>query len=259
MGEEGLVIVKIGGSVATHKSKPYSLNHEALRAIFSALRESGELVCLVCGGGSFGHVVATRHGLSSDSISKDPRGAGETRLAMFRLVTQVSELMLQEGLSPFVLSPQIAFSCGGWESMADAVRRLVRHGSVPVSFGDVIALEEGYRVVGGDEISYNLSRVLNVKRVVFLIDKPGVLRDPNDPATVIKNLSMSDLEEMIKLVPRSRDATGGMKTKLWYAGMIARNGVDVYLVSGFRRGEVLNAVKGRGVAGTIIRGVSVER
>ena len=59
------VVVKLGGSVITDKSKPFSYRSDVVSALAEEIASSDEKVVVVHGGGSFGHTVAKQHGISS--------------------------------------------------------------------------------------------------------------------------------------------------------------------------------------------------
>jgi acetylglutamate kinase len=42
-----------------------------------------------------------------------------------------------------------------------------------------------------------MARELKARKLVFLSDVPGILRDPTDPASLISTLTLADMEELI--------------------------------------------------------------
>lgn len=51
--------------------------------------------------------------------------------------------------------------------------------------------------VNADEAAGAMARELKARKLVFLSDVPGILRDPTDPASLISTLTLADMEELI--------------------------------------------------------------
>lgn len=75
--------------------------------------------------------------------------------------------------------------------------------------------------INADEAAGAIARELHARKLVFLSDVPGLLRDPSDPTTIISSLSMSDVNELIS------DGTiaGGMLPKVGGAMKALQAGV----------------------------------
>jgi len=244
-------IVKVGGSLITRKSEPMSADVEAMSEVSRALSRAGRLV-VVHGGGSFGHSVALSRGLSSSGASRDAEGASATRLAMHELSTLFLRELSAAGLRPFLIHASRPDSAEFWDGAASLVRDLLGLGVTPVTHGDVGVTRGGFRIVGGDEICLRLAERLRPPRVVFLMDVPGVLRDPRDPSSYVEELDPDGARAMAAGLSGA-DATGGISAKLSFAASIADLGVDVYLVSGRSTPDVLKATAGGRPRGTMVR------
>lgn len=249
----GPVIVKMGGSLITFKDSPFTPNVESLNTAAGSLAASEEELVVIHGGGSYGHEVARRYGLSSLDVSMSSSGVSETRMAMHRLSMIVIEALHRYGLSPFLFHVHEPDSSSEWERLSTLVGRLSSWGLTPLTHGDVAISKGGFRIVSGDEIAFMMARRISPSRVVFLMDVPGVLEDVGDPGSVIEELGYDEAMELSGRLTGS-DATGGISTKLKYASMMAGLGIDVYMISGNRRQDILNAVRGRSVWGTVVRG-----
>jgi isopentenyl phosphate kinase len=245
---EGLVIVKLGGSLITFKDRPITVNLTALRKAIKAMAKAGKKYFIVHGGGSFGHYQAARYGLSSSKAKKEPYGVSETRNAMMELNSWVRHIMLSEGFRPFTIPPQHVF--GEWK----LIRKLIKLGVHPVSYGDVV-LEDGFRIVSGDEIVEEAARRLRPDRVVFVMDVPGILKNVRDQTSTIPFPSKKDEDTLS--VMASYDVTGGLLSKLNAAFRMAERGTDVCFVSGYMTDEFIKAILGLKFRGSLVRGVKV--
>ena len=236
-----LVVVKLGGSLITNKDRPYSINLPSALGTIERVKRSGVRAFLVHGGGSFGHYQAFRHGLGGKPV-KGSRGVPETKAAMLELNLWILYFMISSGLRPFPVPPQFL----DWE----LIDRIAASGLTPVSYGDVYFDGHVTRIISGDEIVEDAAKHLDVERVVFALSVPGVLRDPNDPDTVIPELKKRPEFSG----PSGIDVTGGMKEKVETAFRIAGMGVDVAFVKG-DTDEFIKALHGLPFRGTIVRGI----
>lgn len=246
------VVVKLGGSVISDKKVPFSYREGRVRALGRAIAASGVPVVVVHGGGSFGHTVARRHGLSSRASSPSAKGVSETREAMLRLDTMVSASLTRAGLHPYAFSPftLLDMEGGGGPSF---LRRLVAAGATPLTFGDVVHDGRGFRILSGDTICAELSEMLGAELCVMALDVRGVLDERGD---VIESLGGGAAPS---LPPSLADATGGIAFKVQEALRMASAGTEVRLVSGLQPAEFSKALKGVQFHGTTVkvaRGVS---
>ncbi len=245
MGRE-LVVVKLGGSVVTDKSKPFSYRPKVVASLGRAMAASGQRIVLVHGGGSFGHPVAKQFGLSSSSSRSTAEGVSKTREAMLRLNQLVCASITQAGLHPYTFTPftllNDARGAGGW------VNALLDSNLTPTTFGDVIPDDRGFRILSGDTICLQLSRLLRPRRCVFAFNADGVL---DGRGRVIKEVDASVLKQLRKA--RTDDATGGILLKVTEALRIASNETRVSFVSGFSASDFYKALKGLRFHGSTIK------
>ena len=233
----------------TDKSKPFSYRPDVVSALSEEIASSDQKVVVVHGGGSFGHVVAKQHGISSDAAEAPAVGVAQTRGAMYDLNRMVCKTMMEYKLNPYPFSPFDAVSRAGKEPVASWLRGLLKEGLTPVTFGDVVLAPSGFRVNSGDVFMQDLARMLAPERCVFALDVDGVYEGHS--RVIIPELSPSKIRRMS--VPGGDDATGGMKLKLDAAARIAAAGTKVCFVSGYRRNEFSKALRGLDFYGTMVR------
>nr|GMD85550.1 isopentenyl phosphate kinase isoform X2 [Ipomoea batatas]GMD90701.1 isopentenyl phosphate kinase isoform X2 [Ipomoea batatas] len=143
-------------------------------------------------------------------------------------------------------------------------------GFIPVLHGDaVLDSSQECTILSGDVIISHLAAKLKPEYVVFLTDVYGVYdRPPTDPdAVLLQEIAVREDGSWSVVKPTlqgtskpeftvaSHDTTGGMVTKISEAAMIARLGIDVYIVKvgtehslraldGSLRGEIPNDWRG---------------
>jgi isopentenyl phosphate kinase len=242
-------VVKLGGSAITDKKVAFSYREKVVRALGRAIASSGLPIVVVHGGGSFGHTVARKYGLTSKSSSPSHEGVSETRRAMLTLDAKVCASLNAVGLRPYPFSPFTLLDRE--EGGRSFIERLLAAGMTPVTFGDVVHDGKGFRILSGDTICVELAEMLSAPRCVFSIDADGVL---DEKGVVIKVLS----EGSAARVPPPRkgstgaDATGGIALKVAEAFRMASSGTEVRLVSGLRPREFHKALKGLEFHGTTV-------
>ena len=243
------MFAKLGVSVITDKSMPLSYRPDVVSALSEEIASSDQKVVVVHGGGSFGHVVAKQHGISSDASEAPAVGVAQTRGAMYELDRMVCKTMMEYKLNPYPFSPFDAISRGGRLPVSNWLRGLMKEGLTPVTFGDVMLTPAGFKVISGDAIMQELSKMLAPERAVFALDVDGVYEE--NSRVIIPELSPSKIRRMS--VATGVDASGGMKMKLDAATRIASGGTKVCFVSGYRRNEFSKALKGLDFYGTVVR------
>ncbi|KAM3754632.1 hypothetical protein ACB098_03G180600 [Castanea mollissima] len=240
---------------------------------------------VVHGAGSFGHFQASKSGVHKGGLDQSLVKAGfvATRISVTTLNLEVVRALAREGIPSIGMSP---FSCG-WSTYekniasADlaAVAKAIDSGFIPVLHGDAVLDElQGCTILSGDVIIRHLAAHLKPEYVVFLTDVLGVYdRPPIEPNavllreiavgkdgkwSVVKPVLQNMDKQGVKTTAAAHDTTGGMETKIAEAAMIARLGIDVYIVKA-ATSHALRALSGelRGNipddwSGTVIRFVS---
>ncbi|CAI0462984.1 unnamed protein product, partial [Linum tenue] len=207
---------------------------------------------VVHGAGSFGHFQASKSGVHKGGLDKSLVKAGfvATRISVTNLNLEIVRALAAAGIPSVGMSP---FSCGWLTSernleSADLsmVVKAIESGFVPVLHGDaVLDSQLGCTILSGDVIIKHLAAYLKPEYVIFLTDVFGVYdRPPSEPEAVLLreiDLSCPFSDYLLKcaiylcgwtveITVAAHDTTGGMVTKIAEAAMIAKLGIDVYIV-----------------------------
>ncbi|KAK7309826.1 hypothetical protein RJT34_06879 [Clitoria ternatea] len=210
--------------------------------------ECGRFI-VVHGAGSFGHFQASKSGVHKGPLNKPLVKGGfvATRISVTTLNLEIVRALAREGIPSVGMSP---FSCGWFTSgrhisSADlsSVAKAIDSGFTPVLHGDAVFDEiQGCTILSGDVIISHLAAYSKPEYVVFLTDVCGVYdRPPMEPnAILLKEIAVAEdgswsvvkpkLQNSIELTVAAHDTTGGIKTKISEAAMIAKLGIDVYIV-----------------------------
>lgn len=118
---------------------------------------------------------------------------------------------------------------------------LVKNKYVPVICPPAISFENEIVNTDNDMAVAVMAGVLKIKKTIVLFEAPGMLRDINDPKSLIKKLKKEELENSMKF------AVGRMKKKLLGAQKALALGVKkIYWGDGRIEHPILNAIKEKG-------------
>jgi len=92
---------------------------------------------------------------------------------------------------------------------------LLDSGRIPVVCPPAMSLDGHAINVDGDRLSVEIAAALGAERVLVLMDRPGLLRDPSDDSTLISRLSASELDDLeVSLVGRAQVKLAATRTAL---------------------------------------------
>jgi isopentenyl phosphate kinase len=251
LGQEELALVKIGGSVITDKSRPFSLNYDRLDRLASALASYQGRLVIVHGGGSYAHPIAKKYGLTTEPAKIDPKGVTLTRLAVLTLHNEIVLSLLKAGIPAYSIQPLCLLRADA----AEVLNQLLLNNLTPVTYGDVISTEGGSYVISGDTLMRIIASSLKPQRVVFTVDVDGLYDTDPKSGRLLKEVSLNWSPE--RRGGSGFDVTGGIVSKVKEAQMIASMGLEVYFVNGLYPERVLKTLRGEETIATRVSG-SVE-
>ncbi len=257
-----MIMLKLGGSLLTHKDEKFSLRGGVLQRIAGEIRAAREPLVIVHGGGSFGHPVAREYELQEGY--KDPaqlRGVALTRRAMSEFNRAVVEALVDAGLNAVSLQTSALAVCDGGELLSfnlEALEGFLNLGLTPVLYGDVVLdVEQGFCILSGDRIVTHLSRRLKPGSIILAIDRDGIFdRYPSvKDAVLVEEVNEDNYGRVLASLGSPRaDVTGGLKGKLLELLLLAKDGRESLIVNGLVPGRLRKALLGEGVKGTRIKG-----
>ena len=257
------LVVKLGGSVITDKSKKFSVEQDTLKRLAGELTSARGSLVVVHGGGSFGHPLASEYGI--DSGFKEERqlmGFSLTHRAMEKLNAKVVEALQDVGLAAMPVQPSACAVVDGGRIVSMELRpfrKLLELGLVPVTYGDVVPdLTRGMSILSGDQLVVHLARELGAKKVVVGVDVDGVYTgDPkvDAEAELVPEITPANWGEVERSIGGAAgpDVTGGMANKVRELLKLAEGGIEAQIVNAARPGVLRRAIMGERV-GTRIKG-----
>jgi len=261
---KGITLVKLGGSLITDKSKPFTARNDVISRLCREIKEAQPMPLVVGhGGGSFPHQSAARYETQKGAINENSwEGFCAVQNDAAKLNRIVVNAMLEAGIHAVSFQPSASCITENgrikeWDMKA--LERMLDAGVVPVPYGDVaVDKKQGMSIISTEEILLYLAEKLKAKRVLFCGKTDGVFTaDPGKDgnATLIKEITKKNFSEVRGYLTGSdgTDVTGGMLHKVERALEIARKGVTVEIINGAKDGMLKRALMGEAGLGTVIR------
>ena len=274
-----LVLLKLGGSLITDKTQPYTPRLEVMDDIALQIKTAlqthpGLRLVVGHGAGSFGHVPAseyhTRDGLPPRATPLAHRERDETeenywkgfaevwyqaaalnRFVMDSLHTAgVRSMSLSPASSVIASNEQVAV----WETTP--LRMALSAEIVPVIHGDVVFDEvRGGTILSTEDLFAHLVRALNPDRILLAGLEDGVWEDFPERTKKIERITPASFEQVRAGVGKSHgaDVTGGMESKVKHMLDLVNQvpGLTAQIFSGDEPGNLARVLTGE-TLGTVI-------
>jgi isopentenyl phosphate kinase len=266
------IFLKLGGSLITDKTQPYTprldMIEDVALQISTALQNHPDLrLVLGHGSGSFGHVAAseyrTRDGFiprasplmhrERDETEEDYwKGFAEVWYQASALNRFVMKALRKTNVPAIALPPSanVIASDGQvsiWETTA--IRMALAAGLVPVIYGDVTFDEvRGGTILSTEDLFGFLSRALNPERILLAGLEAAVWEDFPARTRKLGTITPQTFSEISEGVGKAdgADVTGGMETKVTQMLALVQQNPDlkVQIFSGAEPDNIVRALGG---------------
>jgi len=274
-----LVFLKLGGSLITDKTQPYTplldvMDDLALQIATSLQTQPNLRLVIGHGAGSFGHVPAseyhTRAGLPPKSTPLAHRERDETEDNYWKgfaevwyqassLNRYVMKALHKAGVGAISLSPSSSVIASDgkvsvWETTP--IRMALSARIVPVIFGDAVFDEiRGGTILSTEDLFMHLARALGPERILLAGLEPAVWEDFPARTKKIEKITPQTFDEISEGVGKSEgaDVTGGMESKVrQMLDLVNENSeLIIQIFSGTKPGNIIRALSGE-TLGTVI-------
>lgn len=251
-----LTIIKLGGSLLTDKTKPYTYRKEVLQSVAQEIAECLdedliESLILLHGVGSYGHPPVLEYNLHKGFLGPEqllPLSKTQEAVATLRHII-VKEFQ-NVGIPVCLMCPSSMVTSKKMEMtnyFLDPLKGFVSFGMVPLLGGDIlIDSVMGWSIGSGDQLAVIIAKELGAKRLLFASDVPGIYEsDPKSKSDAghIDTINLNDLDSVLKRMGVSSidDASGAMKGKIKAiaaAKPLIEHGLEVGLLSMMKFGEL---------------------
>ncbi|KXB00562.1 hypothetical protein AKJ48_01700 [candidate division MSBL1 archaeon SCGC-AAA261O19] len=256
------LIVKLGGSIITDKSKEFTVREDALNRLAEELTSVEGPLIVVHGGGSFGHPLASKYGINSGYENKSQlMGFALTHRAMEELNSAVVSTLQDASIPAVPIQPSACVIVENGEISSievSSIRKLLELGLVPVMYGDAVPdLERGMSILSGDQLVVFLARELGVERVILGVDTDGVYTgDPkkDEEAELLPKITPKNWQEIKDSLSTGAapDVTGGMRRKVEELLKLPEIGIEAQIINASKPKTLKKAIKGDKSLGTRI-------
>lgn len=259
---KSLILIKLGGSVITDKNTPYTAKPEVIKRLAAEIKEAqgqtDSLFLLGNGAGSFGHVPAQEYCLiDAKTDEKSLEGVALTHNAVAQLNLLVASALLEQKIHAMSISPASCIQADKGKITSfqiDPLTSFLNMNMTPVVYGDVVSNSRGgYSVVSTDTLFGYLAQQLkskfNIKKIIHVGITDGVLDKEGKTVPIItKDASLTQVGSSEGI-----DVTGGMRFKVQQSQELAEIGIETWIINGTLDGELIKAIKGEFVKGTMVK------
>ena len=271
-----LVFLKLGGSLITDKTKPYTVRLDKLADLAAqialALQARPDLLLILGhGSGSFGHTAAKEYGTRNGAPSQPPpfsskigeaqywKGFTEVWYQASTLNRYVIQGLHEAGIPAMTFSPATSVwaeygQVASWNF--SQIKAALENGIMPVVHGDVIFDKgKGGTILSTEELFEHLAWELHPQRILLAGLEEGVWADFPERRHRVRKVTRDSFNEIRQNTGEAAgtDVTGGMESKVRKMLELAESipGLTIQIFSGENFGNLKNALLGEHI-GTLI-------
>lgn len=241
-----LILVKLGGSVITDKSKPYTARIDTIQKLakkIKSFKNKNTDLIIGHGQGSYAHIPASKYQTHLGIVnSKSIFGFAEVS----EMAKRPNTILTQEFLKLKI--PVISFSPVSFvftnetklnKFLINPISRSLEIGLIPVIYGDVILdkSKRGFCIYSGEKtldiLATKLSKKYKRIMIIYYTDTNGVY---DDKGKTIPLITTKNFKEIKKYLTGSgnTDVTGGMIHKVEESlKLVQKLDAEVYITNGF--------------------------
>jgi isopentenyl phosphate kinase len=273
-----LVFLKLGGSLITDKTQPYTplldrMDDIALQIATTLQTQPNLRLVIGHGAGSFGHVAASEYKTRAGYPRPSPlmhrerdeteenywKGFAEVWYQASSLNRYVMKALHKANVRAISLPPSSSViategKVSVWETTP--IRMALSARIVPVIFGDVVFDEiRGGTILSTEDLFMHLARALSPERILLAGLEAAVWEDFPARTKKIEKITPRTFDEFSRAIGKSEgaDVTGGMESKV--AQMLElvqyNHELSVQIFSGTEPGNLVHALTGE-TLGTVI-------
>ncbi|MCK4968009.1 MAG: isopentenyl phosphate kinase family protein [Candidatus Aenigmarchaeota archaeon] len=255
-----LIMLKLGGSLITDKTKPYTARINTIKRIAKEIKEalSEKDIKLIIGhgGGSFPHQSATKYKTNKGIINDESiRGMALVQNDAAKLNRILIDELLNANINAISIQPSastISIDARIKDWNIQTIEEYLKLNIVPIPYGDVgIDKKQGVCINSTEEILTFLAKKLGSTRIILAGKVDGVLTSNGDLILEITEKNFNDLKKHLK-GSDGADATGGMMHKVERMLEFANKKIKSEIINGNKEGFVKRALLGETNLGTMI-------
>lgn len=259
-----LILIKLGGSLITDKSKPYTPKPRIISRLAKEIKKAsllGYKVIVSHGSGSFGHTLASKY-RTAEGIKrkKDIYGLCLVQQDAIAINRIVNKIFLKNRLNCLSFVPS-SFSFAKNKKLKaifiESIIKALNLGIMPIVFGDIIMDEKlGCCIFSGETTLDNLAAALinqgfKIKKVIQVGVTDGVYDLKGRTISRVTPKNFGKIKNALGGA-KGIDVTGGMLHKVEESLRMAKLGVDVFIINGSQRETLYQTIISQPKLGTLI-------
>src|SRR2546421_5094349 len=225
-----ITLVKLGGSIITEKSQPYTPRIDKIKRLVKELKTAESPLLLDHGTGSYGHTSATIYGGKKGYLSK--LGIAKVCNDVMRINNILMAILIEEDLPAVALHPMSMVLAEGGNvkhHLFEVIEEVLTQGLMPVIHGDVIwDLTWKSTILSGEALftsigTYLIGKHFYVDKIIYVGKTNGFLDSQGETVSIINKGNWTDIYQGASYNVEN-DVTGGMKHKIEQALLMAQKG-----------------------------------
>ena len=257
-----MIIIKLGGSVITDKTKECIFKTETMDKLAENIKKTNKQMIIVHGAGSFGHILAREYELNLGYKRLEQiKGFSLTHEKVQTLNSLVLKSLQKNDINAVSISPHSSIILNNHKIKKmdyKLFEEYLKKDFTPVTFGDVVLDKVlGFSICSGDLLIDALSKYFKPEKVVFVIDEDGIFTSNpkiDKKARLIQKTTLKELEKLKTSANDHADVTGGMAGKIKIIQKIVKNGIETILVNGNKPNRLYNVLIGEKTISTKVTG-----
>lgn len=256
-----LVLIKLGGSLITDKTKPFTALTDTIQFVAAEVakvyksRPNTDLL-IGTGAGSYGHFTAHEYNLREGAHTAEQfKGMCSTHSGVRTLNAMVTDALLKESVPAFSMSPASFMTCKDGvqdQTTVEPLRILLANHCVPVVHGDTLCDSiRGTTIFSTEKVlTACLERLkgnYDTVTVIYAMRDEGIL---DASGQVIPELLPG--HEVAVFGALDHDVTGGVLGKVQSARKALAHAGSAYILGGTKPNALLEAVEGHNVGTRVI-------
>lgn len=247
---KNLTLVKLGGSVITDKSKPFTARTDVIKKLAKKivnLKNKNTDLIVGHGSGSFAHVPASKYQIQLGNVNKNSVwGFSLTADAAI----QINRIVVGEFLRlkiPVASFAPLSFTYGS-AIITDHIKKALDLGLIPVIYGDVIMNDkQDFEIYSGEKtldiLAKKLSKFYKKIKIIYYTDTNGVYDNNGKTIPLITPENFSKIRKFLQ-GSSNTDVTGGMIHKVEESLKLVKFlDAEVYIMNGLDGGKVTKISK----------------
>lgn len=235
---QNICLIKLGGSVITDKTIPYTAKKDVIRRLAREIKKSNIRCIIAHGSGSFGHTSAKKYCKKKGYTSRI--GIAKVARDTMEINSIVMDIFLEERLPAISLCPRsIVLAKRGniQQHNFSIIEEVLSQKLIPVLYGDIVWDTQWKSAIYSSEMllhavaRYLHKKEYSINKVLYVCDTNGVLDEQQNTIVEITNTNWSTKKNVLYKTT-SIDMTGGMRHKVDASLRLTRLGLQTWILNG---------------------------